>query len=76
MGHPNGLGLGYVHAFWERVKHPFYIYLFVYINKKIYIQKVFGSIFCDFGKEFVVGDSTGEQIATAMIAGISRCVYI
>jgi ubiquitin-activating enzyme E1 len=33
---------------------------------------VFGSIFCDFGKEFLVSDSTGEQIATAMIAGISR----
>ena len=36
------------------------------------VRGVFGSIFCDFGRNFVVSDSNGEQLATAMIAGISR----
>ena len=36
------------------------------------VRGVFGTIFCDFGMDFVVSDSTGEQVLTAMIAGISR----
>lgn len=32
---------------------------------------VFGSIFCDFGPEFVVHDVDGEQAFTSMIAGIT-----
>ena len=33
---------------------------------------VFGSIFCDFGSQFVVSDASGEQAASAMIAGITK----
>jgi ubiquitin-activating enzyme E1 len=33
---------------------------------------VFGSIFCDFGENFIVHDKDGEQFASSMIAGISR----
>jgi ubiquitin-activating enzyme E1 len=36
------------------------------------VRGVFGSVFCDFGPNFVVSDPTGEQAASAMIAGISR----
>lgn len=36
------------------------------------VRGVFGRIFCDFGRDFVVSDSNGEQIATAMIAGITK----
>ena len=36
------------------------------------VRGVFGRIFCDFGRDFIVSDSNGEQISSAMIAGISR----
>ena len=36
------------------------------------VRGVFGRIFCDFGRGFVVSDTNGEQIATAIVAGITR----
>ena len=36
------------------------------------VRGVFGSIFCDFGRDFVVSDSNGEQVSTSMIAAITR----
>lgn len=33
---------------------------------------VFASVFCDFGKEFIVHDSTGEPLRSYMIAGITQ----
>jgi ubiquitin-activating enzyme E1 len=36
------------------------------------VRGVFGSIFCDFGASFVVSDTNGEQIANAMIAGVTK----
>ena len=33
---------------------------------------VFGTVFCDFGPSFVVSDASGEQAASAMIAGITK----
>lgn len=33
---------------------------------------VFGSIFCDFGENFEVHDTNGEQAASSMIAGITQ----
>ena len=33
---------------------------------------VFGSVFCDFGDEFVVSDVDGENVATSMVAHISN----
>lgn len=35
------------------------------------IRGVFGSIFCDFGPEFIVSDVDGEQPHTAIVAGIT-----
>ncbi len=36
------------------------------------VRGVFGQIFCDFGNEFVVYDTDGEQAASSMIANISQ----
>lgn len=36
------------------------------------VRGVFGSIFCDFGKSFVVHDPTGEEAVTCVIEGITQ----
>ena len=36
------------------------------------VRGVFGQIFCDFGKNFVVHDKDGEPVASSMIASITR----
>lgn len=33
---------------------------------------VFGKVFCDFGDEFVVTDTTGENPVTCMVSSISQ----
>ncbi len=36
------------------------------------VRGVFGTIFCDFGENFVIHDNNGEAASSSMIAGITR----
>jgi ubiquitin-activating enzyme E1 len=36
------------------------------------VRGLFASVFCDFGEEFMVNDTTGEQALSGMVASVTK----